>query len=170
MPTYRAIADTAQEGIWVANPEGRTLHVNQKMTEIVGRSGEELYATPLLTLLDDSEATSMAERIGERSRRVEDHEIRYPHPDGDIRWLHIRSSPLADIEGQFIGSLGMVSDVTELKRGEEALRRLALYDTLTGLPNRTLLADRLEQAIDRRTHARRHMSRRCSSTWTSSGW
>jgi diguanylate cyclase (GGDEF)-like protein/PAS domain S-box-containing protein len=149
---YRAIVDTAQEGIWVANPEAQTLYVNQKMTDIVGRSERELYATPLLASLDESEATAMAERIRERrTRGVEDYDIRYPHPDGDTRWLHIRSSPLADIHGEFIGSLGMVSDVTELKRSEEMLRRLALYDTLTGLPNRTLLTDRLEQATDRRT-------------------
>ncbi|MGZ5307550.1 MAG: putative bifunctional diguanylate cyclase/phosphodiesterase, partial [Actinomycetota bacterium] len=149
---YRAIVDTAQEGIWVANPEARTLYVNQKMTEIAGRSDRELYATPLVALLDDSEARATVERIqSRRTRGVEDYEIRYPHPDGNIRWLHIRSSPLADFDGEFIGSLGMVSDVTELKRSEETLRRLALYDTLTGLPNRTLLTDRLAQATDRRT-------------------
>jgi diguanylate cyclase (GGDEF)-like protein len=47
---------------------------------------------------------------------------------------------------------GLASDVTELKRVERALRRQALYDPLTGLPNRTLLQDRLDQAKER--HAR----------------
>ena len=40
---YRAIVETAQEGIWVANPQGRTVYVNQKMADIAGRSTEELY-------------------------------------------------------------------------------------------------------------------------------
>jgi diguanylate cyclase (GGDEF)-like protein len=47
-------------------------------------------------------------------------------------------------------SPGLVSDITELKRVERALRRQSLYDALTGLPNRTLLQERLDQATERR--------------------
>ena len=47
------------------------------------------------------------------------------------------------------GGLATVMDVTEIRRVEDELRRRAVHDDLTGLPNRTLLTDRLEQALAR---------------------
>jgi diguanylate cyclase (GGDEF)-like protein/PAS domain S-box-containing protein len=150
---YRAIVETAQEGIWVANPQGRTVYVNQKMAEIAGRSTEQLHARGVLDLLDVDEATLLSRRLLERRTvGTEEYELHLRHPDGASRCLKVRSSPLWDAEGEFVGSLGMVSDITEMKRVERALRRQALYDHLTQLPNRTLLQDRLEQAKER--HAR----------------
>ena len=60
----------------------------------------------------------------------------------DGRWLR-RS--LRGLEGG--GSVELVADVTDLRRAEQAMRFLAYHDTLTGLPNRRLLDDRLRQAI-----------------------
>ena len=60
----------------------------------------------------------------------------------DGRWLRRSRSAL---EGG--GTIELVADVTELRRAEQAMRFLAYHDTLTGLPNRRLLDDRLRQAI-----------------------
>lgn len=150
---YRAIVETAQEGIWVASPQGRTLYANQMMANIAGRSIEDLYARRVQDLLDVDDAAMLSRRLLEgRAAGTEEYEVHLPHPDGTSRCLKVCSSPLRDAEGEFVGSLGMVSDVTELKRVERALRRQALYDRVTRLPNRTLLQDRLEQAKER--HAR----------------
>lgn len=150
---YRAIVETAQEGIWVVNPQGCTLYANQKMADIVGRPLEEMYARQVTDLLDVDDAATLRRRLLERrTTGTEEYELQIRHPDGTVRCLKVCGSPLWDAEGEFVGSLGMVSDITELKGVERALRRQALYDHLTSLPNRTLLQDRLEQAQDR--HAR----------------
>ena len=64
------------------------------------------------------------------------------YQSADGRWLR---RALRRLEGG--GTLEVLSDVTELRRAEQAMRFLAYHDTLTGLPNRRLLDDRLRQAI-----------------------
>lgn len=150
---YRAIVETAQEGIWVADLQGRTLYANQKMADIFGRPLEELYDRRVPDLLDADAAAMVRRRLLERRAvGTEEYEFDVRHPDGTSRSLKVCGSPLWDGEREYVGSLGMVSDITELKRVERELRRQALYDHLTGLPNRSLLQDRLEQANGR--HAR----------------
>jgi diguanylate cyclase (GGDEF)-like protein/PAS domain S-box-containing protein len=147
---YRLIADTAEEGILAAAPDGSCLYANARMAAMLGLPLSDLYARPLPSLLEPAEAAEMLRRLREREGGQPDaYEIRYLHPDGGERRLWIAASPMLGPDGVHQGSLGMVSDVTELRRTEEQLRRAALHDALTGLPNRTLLTDRLDQALSR---------------------
>lgn len=67
---------------------------------------------------------------------------------GEVRQLRDHGRPAADQDaGGDTLVYGAAQDITETKRAEEALKRRALYDTLTDLPNRTLFRDRLERAI-----------------------
>ena len=66
---------------------------------------------------------------------------------GVVRWVSISGMPVFDAEGKFCGYRGVGSDITERKLREDENQRLAFYDTLTGLPNRRLLLDRLSQAM-----------------------
>ena len=61
--------------------------------------------------------------------------------------IQIRYLPLTDDAGRVTGAIGVGTDVTERIRAENALRHQAVHDTLTELPNRTLLRDRVEQAL-----------------------
>ena len=56
-------------------------------------------------------------------------------------------TPIRDLTGRVTGVLGVCRDITDRKRAEQEIERLAFYDALTGLPNRRLLLDRLQRAI-----------------------
>ncbi len=65
---------------------------------------------------------------------------------GDLRWFSISGKPIFE-HGEFRGYRGIGSDITERKRSEHQIEFLAYHDPLTGLPNRVLLEDRLQQAM-----------------------
>ena len=67
--------------------------------------------------------------------------------DGELSYYSINGEPMLDETGRFIGYHGTGSDITARKQAEEKIHELAFFDPLTGLPNRTLLLDRLKQTI-----------------------
>ena len=76
-----------------------------------------------------------------------DLEYRVAWPDGSYRWLHTKGDALLDLEGRPIKLLWVTEDVSQRKDMDARVRFLAHHDLLTGLPNRTLFQDRLQQAI-----------------------
>ena len=90
----------------------------------------------------------------EHRRQLEAHEVFHDFEmqrlteDGQPVWVSISGEPIFDEEGQFTGYRGVARDITERKLAEAEIQRLAFYDELTGLPNRRLLMDRLERAVN----------------------
>jgi diguanylate cyclase (GGDEF)-like protein/PAS domain S-box-containing protein len=74
-------------------------------------------------------------------------EFRVVTRDGEVRWVSAHGSVLRQADGAPAKMIGVSQDVTERKRQEEEVRFLAYHDTLTGLPNRRLLDDRMRQAV-----------------------
>jgi diguanylate cyclase (GGDEF)-like protein/PAS domain S-box-containing protein len=85
----------------------------------------------------------------ERHEPFRDFVYRFEPPGAEPRWLSISGKPIFDEAGRFAGYHGVGSDITERVRSAEQLRHLAHHDVLTGLPNRRLFVDRMEQAIAR---------------------
>lgn len=83
-------------------------------------------------------------------------EIRMQHKDGHIGWTESVIVPLYDCKEQVIGTVGINRDISSRIQKEEHLSRLAHYDTLTDLPNRSLLLDRTEHLI---RHAQREKTK-----------
>ena len=74
-------------------------------------------------------------------------EFEAPDDAGVLRWYAINGEPLFDELGHFLGYRGTGSDITERKQAEQRVHHVAHHDALTGLPNRSLLQDRLSQAV-----------------------
>jgi diguanylate cyclase (GGDEF)-like protein/PAS domain S-box-containing protein len=147
---FRAIAQTAQEGILATTLDGTVMFANEKLADILQRPVEELYGRPVQELFDPSESSRVQDRLANRQGiGPEQYELSYPHPDGTRHILVVAASPLSNDDGSPMGSLGMVSDVTDARATEAELRHRALHDILTGLPNRALLVDRLTMAAAR---------------------
>ena len=76
-----------------------------------------------------------------------DFEYQILDDNGQTRWFLVNGQPVFDELGQFTGYRGTGSDITERKLTEQRVHHVAQHDTLTGLPNRSLLQDRLSQAV-----------------------
>jgi diguanylate cyclase (GGDEF)-like protein/PAS domain S-box-containing protein len=95
----------------------------------------------------DSEAGR--EHIAQVTAHEPFHNFEYQALDdnGETRWFCVNGQPVFDEEGRFAGYRGTGSDITARKLTEQRVHHVAQHDVLTGLPNRSLLQDRLSQAI-----------------------
>jgi len=119
---YRSIVETAQEGVMLSDLSGRIIFANKRMTNLLGYSMEELVGKPGLELVPESVRKDIAQRINDRKQGIEEnYEIMFCRKDGQVVWLLAGGSPLYDSEGRHSANLGMYSDITERKKGEQAL-------------------------------------------------
>jgi diguanylate cyclase (GGDEF)-like protein/PAS domain S-box-containing protein len=150
-----AIYDAMACGVVVRNAAGEVVFANAAAKRIFGRPPEELDGrqTPGedrrlredgTTMPDDEVPNVAAQARGEPIRNVMMGMVR---SDGYVRWLLVDAVPIKDPFGRVREVVSSFTDVTDRKKAEHELERQALRDTLTGLPNRSLLLDRLEQAL-----------------------
>jgi diguanylate cyclase (GGDEF)-like protein/PAS domain S-box-containing protein len=154
---FEAMYHGAPIGIAMISPEGHVVESNVALREMLGFSAEELAERPFsaYTHPDDVGENSDAFRevmAGERDGyRMEK---RYVRKDGATVWGNVSVSLVRDAAGSPSFAVGMLENVTERKLAEEALKRQAelnrhqaLHDSLTGLPNRVLFRERIEQTL-----------------------
>lgn len=121
---YRNIVETAHEGVWVIDVEGRTLYANRRIAEILGYGPEEMAKVNIYDCMDPSQHAGFRDRL-ERRKRGETQTLEWccRRKDGSPLWTMVTSSPLFDDrDGRLVGLLGMVTDLSDQRRIAEALR------------------------------------------------
>ena len=113
--------------------------------------GRELRNIDFYNLVHPDDRELLAETVmeGRAEGSTVELEVRLTQPDGPTRWLLLAADARHDDTGTVAELTGVVQDITERKRAELALAHEALYDRLTGLPNRALFLDRAERGVAR---------------------
>lgn len=93
-----------------------------------------------------------------RRERVSGEEAILIGADGIERWITMAAEPIEDSAGKVAAGIVFFTDITAQKNAQDHLQRRAHYDALTGLPNRVLLADRLDQAMQRALRSGRRLA------------
>jgi diguanylate cyclase (GGDEF)-like protein/PAS domain S-box-containing protein len=144
-----ATAFEAQEGIIITNANQVILRVNRAFSEITGYSQEEaIGATPRLLASGHQDAAfyrAMWHRIATEGSWQG--EVWNRRKNGDLypEWLNITA--VRNARNEVTHYVGTMIDITSRKEAERQIEHLAFYDLLTGLPNRRLFIDRLQQAM-----------------------
>ena len=144
-----AAAFNTQEAIVITDAKSVILRVNQAFTEITGFTAAEVVGqTPRILKSTRHNADfyrAMWEKIGRTGGWQGEIWDRRKNGEEYPKWLTI--SAVKDDHGTVTHYVGTHFDITERKRTEEQINELAFFDQLTGLPNRTLLLDRLRQIM-----------------------
>ena len=146
---FQKVFEGSEEGIMVTDPNKVILLVNPAFSKMVGYTSEELLGETPKKLSSGHHDRSFYAAMWD-SINTFGHwhgEIWNRRKNGEIfpEWLAI--STVNDLSGKTTHYIGIFSDISERKNAEEQIRYLSSHDALTGLPNRMLFKDRLENAI-----------------------
>ncbi len=144
-----SVFQSSREGIAITDPDANILDVNEAFCRITGYGRDEVIGrNPRVIksgLHDDAFYRTMWQMIVERG--FWSGEIWNRRKDGTLYPELLTVTSVRNPAGQATQYVGIFTDITVIKQHEKQLERIAHYDALTGIPNRVLLADRMQQAI-----------------------
>lgn len=145
----RSVIDAMPDLVMFKDKEGRYLGCNRaveqftgvKETAILGKQDMEVFNGELAAYLQQNDRQVLQTQAPAHSEQS------IVRADGERVLLDSLKAPVLGEGGELLGLLGISRDVTEHKENEAEIRKLAFYDTLTELPNRRYLMDRLGQSL-----------------------
>ncbi len=149
---YQLAMQAAHDGFWEWNPVTKKLLVGQRLLQILGYREDFLPDTHAwLRLVHPDDRANYNQAVAEHLKGKTPHfycEYRVLASDGRYCWIASRGMAVRDGHGTAYQMVGSVTDITERRQYEETMEFLARHDVLTGLPNRLLFAEQLQDAID----------------------
>ncbi len=158
---YSLAARAASDGLWDWSVTEGEAYFSPRFKEMLGYGEAELGPRPsewLSRVHPEDQAALQLQLDAADSGSPSEIEHRILHKDGTYRWSLSRWVTLRSPDGVIVRRVGSLSDIAARRVAEEHLRRQALFDALTGLPNRALLLDLLRRALAR---SRRHPEETC---------
>ncbi len=144
---FREVIEMTPSGYVRAGADGAILDVNPSLRRLCGRTREELVGSAVADLFvcapwegADADAAGTATLRGVEATLL--------HAGGAPVHVLFNGSVQRDPEGRLACVTGLMTDITARKHAESRLRELATHDTLTGLPNRALLHERVQRMLD----------------------
>lgn len=144
-----SVFDNANEGIMITDADGNIVSVNNAFSRTTGYTAEELIGRSPGVLNSDYHSPNFHIEMWQALQR-DGHwsgEVWNRHKAGDLYVVLQKVNAFHDEAGVLQGYVSLLSDITTLKLQQKQLEQIAHFDPLTNLPNRTLLADRLQQAM-----------------------
>ena len=146
---FKQLLDSARDGIWVAD-EGNTItYVNPRFAEMLGHGIGELLGHPVFDFVDASSRAGAQRTLAAPTAASASHDLRFRRKDGSELWGLVSAGPVTGRDGSRVGTLGMVTDITERKRTEDRLRRSAERFAMLHDLDQAILAARSTAEIGR---------------------
>jgi diguanylate cyclase (GGDEF)-like protein/PAS domain S-box-containing protein len=143
------IFDTVSEPLLIADEEQRVIRVNAAFEGLLGVSAQDLLRRPLGYVLSCSSLAPAEWKHRLSNDDLHELEVPFQRADGKEFTLVVSGSKVEHARNGLSGFVVVMRDITALKDTEERLRHLVTHDPLTQLPNRTLVKDRVDQALAR---------------------
>lgn len=122
---YRYLIENLNEGIWVIDPDACTTFVNSRMAKMLGYSVEEMMGQYLFSFLDEEGKALCQNHLARRQRGIkEEHEFVFIRKNGEKMFARLQAAPLLDSDGNYLGSIAGIEDITEPKRAEIENKKL----------------------------------------------
>ncbi|WP_243319082.1 PAS domain S-box protein [Geothrix paludis] len=118
---FRHLVEVMGEGMWVLDPEGRTTFVNRRMAQILGYAPEEMIGRPLSDFMFEEDRDTSDRNMAQRRNGISSqHDFRFRKKDGSEVWTIVTGNPVMDDERRVVSVLGIITDITERRRAEQA--------------------------------------------------
>lgn len=149
------VIDSSRDGIVVTSADTRIIKVNPAFTRITGYEEQDAIGKKMSFLQSGRQSKEFYQRMWQSimTQGYWRGEIWNKRKNNEIYPELLTITAIRDQDGNVRNFTGLFSDITQQKRNEERIRKLAYFDELTGLPNRRMFNDRLQMAI---SNARRH--------------
>ena len=154
---YRELLSNLRTGIVVHAPDSVILYSNARANELLGMSGSDIFSRhaddPVWQFVDEqgvplATAQYPVRRVMDSGRAIDSQVLGVLQPGStEPVWLMVNAFPELRSDGALKQVVIQFDDITPRKRAEQEIHQLAFYDALTGLPNRRMLMDRLNEAL-----------------------
>ncbi len=150
-----SVFDNSLQGVIITDIEERIVKINPAVTEITGYSASDANGTPLRQWLSDEDDVTFRQTVTTAidSTGKWEGETWYRRKNGEVFPVWQSITTVTNQRGEPARRIVIFGDISERKRAEDKIRRIAYQDALTNLPNRRVFEDRLGHAIER---AKRH--------------